>query len=284
MLVKTYFERIYPHIRAEAYYPSRKNNGIFVTHCFCAAGSNQFPFTKGKRYTSGDVPLQRKLFDGSRKMTPDIKESFNPFDIDGLATFYKENIENGKVREVMLAFGIPPSAEENKELLCRALAIQFKAFIDSTTDEADDIVAIEYQKLLAEPQKDVSNSYQPSSVLYPGDQVYLKTKFRQIYQANIYEKILHTWEFENVGTQTWRGRKLYFSNHDAVRPRADTNYIDIPDTPPHKSVKITASIDTRGFEGTTECRWIMVDSGNNDCFPNSSTFTIVIKTKFEYGK
>lgn len=217
-------------------------------------------------------------------MTPDIKESFNPFDIDGLAAFYKENIENGKVREVMLAFGIPPTAEENKELLCRALSIQFKAFVDSTTDEADDIVAIEYQKLLAEPQKDVTNSYQPSSVLYPGDQVYLKTQFRPTYQANIYEKILHTWEFENIGSQTWRGRKLYFSNHDAVRPRADTNYIDIPDTPPHKSVKITASIDTRGFEGTTECRWIMVDSGNNDCFPNSSTFTIVIKTKFEYGK
>ena len=69
MLVKTYFERLYPHIRTAVYYPSRKNSGIFVTLCFCAAGSNHFPFTKGKRYTSEDVPLQRKIYDGTRTMT-----------------------------------------------------------------------------------------------------------------------------------------------------------------------------------------------------------------------
>ena len=48
MLVKTYFERLYPHIQTAVYYPNRKNSGIFVTLCFCAAGSNHFQFTKGK--------------------------------------------------------------------------------------------------------------------------------------------------------------------------------------------------------------------------------------------
>ncbi len=107
VLVKTYFERLYPHIRTELYYPSRKNSGIFVMRCFCAAGSNHFPFTKGKRYTSGDVPLPRKLYDGSRTMTPDIKASFHSFDEYGLTAFYKENIETAKMRDVMVAFGIP---------------------------------------------------------------------------------------------------------------------------------------------------------------------------------
>ena len=284
MLVKTYFERLYPHIRTAVYYPNRKNSGIFVTLCFCAAGSTHFPFTKGKRYTSEDVPLPRKLYDGSRTMTADIKSSFHPFNEDGLAAFYKENIETAKMRDVMLAFGIPPTTETDDDCLCRSLAIQFRAFIESDTDEADDIVALEYQKLLTEPQMETAESYHHASVLYPGDQIYFKSKFRPIYQVNIYEKFQHTWEFENTGTQTWRGRRLFFSNHDAVRPRAKENYIDIPDTPPHKDVKITVSMDARGFEGISECKWIMVDSDGNDCFPNSNTFTFVVSAKFEYQK
>lgn len=284
MLVKTYFERLYPQIRTELYYPSRKNSGIFVMRCFCAAGSNHFPFTKGKRYTSGDVPLPRKLYDGSRTMTPDIKASFHSFDEYGLTAFYKENIETAKMRDVMVAFGIPPTSKMNEDCLCRALAIQFRAFIESDTDEADDIAAMEYQKLLADPKEETTETYHSASVLYPGDQIYFKSKFRPTYQVNIYEKFQHTWEFENTGTQVWRGRRLYFLNHDAVRPRADANYIDIPDTPPHKGVKITVSMDARGFEGKSECKWIMVDNDDNDCFPNSNTFTFFVSAKFEYQK
>lgn len=284
MLVKTYFERLYPYMRKDFYYPSRKNSGIFVMRCFCAAGSNHFPFTKGKRYTSVDVPLPRKLYDGSRTMTPDIKASFHSFNDAGLTTFYKENIEDSETRNVMLAFGISTTMEENKECLCRALSIQFREFVKSDSDEVDDIVAMEYQKLLAAPQDKGSESYHPASVFYPGDQIYFKSKYRPIYQVNIYEKFQHTWEFENAGTQVWHGRRLFFCNHEKVRPRAELNYIDIPDTPPHKSVKITVSMDARGFEGKSECRWIMVDSDNNDCFPNSNTFVFVVSTKFDYQK
>lgn len=282
VLIKTYFEHVYPHVRSELYYPSRKNSGIFVTLCFCAAGSSHFPFTKRKRYTSEDVPLQRKLYDGSRKMTPEIKASFNPFDVDGLARFYEENIEDGEAKKVMLAFGIPPTTEIRKACLCRALAIQLRTFVDSDTDEADDIVLMEYQRLLSEPQEEQIEAYSSPSVLYPGDKIYLKSQYQPTYQVNIYEKFQHTWMFENVGTQVWRGRKLYFFNYNTVHPRAEQIYIDIPETPPHKGVKITASMDARGFEGKSKCRWIMVDSENNDCFPNSDTFTFVVSTKFDY--
>ena len=75
---------------------------------------------------------------------------------------------------------------------------------------------------------------------------------------------------------------IEYYNTDTKCELAETNYIDIPDTPPHMSVKITVSIDARGFEGKSECRWIMVDSDNNDCFPNSNIFIFVVSTKMDY--
>lgn len=282
MLAKTYFEGIYPHIKSAVYYPSRKNNGIFITLCFFAAGSNYFTYIKGKRYTSGDVSSQRKIYDGTRPMKADVKASFNPFNVDGLTEFFESNIEDGKIKDVMRFFGIPPTSKHKKDCLCKALALQLKAFVDSDTDEADDIAAMEYQRLLSEPMAEQCETQLLQSALYPGDKAYNKTKYRPTYQVNIYEQFQHTWEFENIGMQTWRGRKLYFSNHDTVRPRAEKNCIDIPDTPPHKGVKITVSMDARGFEETTECKWIMVDKDGNDCFPNSGMFTFLVKTRFGY--
>lgn len=43
-------------------------------------------------------------------------------------------------------------------------------------------------------------------------------------------------------------------------------------------------MDARCFEGKSECKWIMVDSDNNDCFPKRNTFVFVVSTKFEYQK
>ena len=105
---------------------------------------------------------------------------------------------------MMLAFGISPTMEENKDCLCRALSIQFRMFVGSNSDEVDDIVAIEYQKLLAEPKDEETKSHQPAGILYPGDRICFKSKNRPTYQVNIYEKFQHTWEFENAGTQVWR--------------------------------------------------------------------------------
>lgn len=284
MLIKIYFARLYPHTRADIYHPSRKNSGLFITLCFRAAGSDYFPYTEGKAYKSADVALQRKIYDGSRLMTQDVKKSFRSFNLDELAVFYKESIDETKIRDIMLSFGILPDMEINIECLCRALAIQFRAFVESKANETDDIVALEYQKLLAMQEAAEMDDYQQASVLYPGDQVCLRTKICPVYRESIYKPIQHTWEFENTGNQTWRGRKLYLSNHADIRPKTDTCYIDIPETPPHKNVKIAVSMDTRGFEGTYKCKWIMVDSKGNDCFPNSDTFTFMITTKFGFEK
>lgn len=209
VLVNEYFKRVYPYIKAATYYPSRANGGIFVMLIFCAAGSNYFPYTKGKRYTSKDVPTQRKLFDGSRTMTSDMKASFIPFDVNGLAEFYEKNIDDAKMEKAMLEFGIPPTMGKNKGHFCRALPLQFRSYIDSDSEEADDSVLLWYQNLLSEPQSE-KEPYQPVSAMYPRDQVYSKRKHLPTYNVNVYEKFRHTWEFENIGSQTWRGRRLYF--------------------------------------------------------------------------
>lgn len=281
MTVSEYFKRIYPHIKSGIFYPSRKNTGIFVTLCFQAAGSNYFTIVKGKRYSSADVPLQRKIFDGTRTMSHEVKSSFGNFDIAGLTGFFESSIDDGKIKDVMMAFGVPASAEIKERALCEALALQMKAFMDSQSDDAEDIVLLEYQRLASVAEN--ANAVQTTSVLYPGDSVYMNSSWRPTYSVSCNEKFQHTWDFCNTGTQTWRGRKLFFSNHKTVRPRAENNYIDIPDVQPGKGIKITASMDARGFEGKTECLWIMVDSEGNNCFPNSSAFTFIVDVTFRFS-
>lgn len=282
MTISEYFKRIYPHIKSGVFYPSQKNAGIFVTLCFKAAGSNYFSYVKGKRYTSMDVPLQRKIYDGTRTMSYDVKSSFRNFDVAGLTNFFESSIDDRKTNDTMLAFGVPASAALNKKALCEALALQMKTLVEVDTEDAEDIVLLEYQRLVVEPTGVITLS-EVTRVLYPGDSVYMESAWCPIYSVSCNEKFQHTWSFQNSGIQTWRGRKLFFSNHDKVRPRADANYIEIPDVPPGKNIKITASMDARGFEGKTECLWIMVDSEGNNCFPNNSCFTIIVDVTFRFG-
>ena len=74
---------------------------------------------------------------------------------------------------------------------------------------------------------------------------------------------------------------MYLSNHDEVRPRAESNYVDIPDTPPNTGVQVSVTVDLRPFEDTWMCKWIMIDSEGNDCFPGSRMFDIEISVKFK---
>ncbi len=282
MLLKTYFKRLYPLVWDGIYYPSRRNYGVMVLRILSAAGSKTFKFKKEKRYTSEDVPLERKLYDGSRTMSPELKSSFSPFNLEGLTDFFSKSIKEEQLGDVATAFGIPPSPDISKIYLCKALSLQLNAFVDSDNEEATDIVALEYQKMLSAPQPEVKKEYRPAPTRYTDDQVYLRTKYKPTYDVKLYEEFTHTWSFENAGTQTWRGRRLYFSNHDTARPRAKMIYIDIPETPPHKGVVLSVEMDARGFEERTECRWIMVDSENNDCFPNSGYFSFFINARYEY--
>ena len=209
-----------------------------------------------------------------------LKASFKTFNEDGLCAYFEKIIDKNKYGDVMLAFGIPPTAEKNPQALRRALAVQFKAFIDSDKEDVADIVAMTYQQFLEEPEQEPSSFHHISS-LYPDDTVYIKPDHKRSYSGFMYEKLTIKWKFSNLGTQTWRGRKLYLSNHDEIRPRAESNYIEIPETQPKTGVEISVVIELRPFEGHTTCHWIMVDSDDNDCYPGSRMFDIDIDVKFK---
>ena len=248
-----------------------KSQSKFLDALFAAGGSNPYISDSYKK----------QIFNNPDKLTYSIKSSFRgQNNIHDLCEFFEVNINE---KTVVANFGLPIAGAIDKPALCFALTAQFRTIMDSDSSNADTVLMLEYQKYLNQPQEELSAS-RPVSVLYPGDQIYNRVMRRVAHEVEIYEKFQHTWDFENAVTQAWRGRKLIFLNHDKVRVRADKNEIDLPDMPPHKGIKISVSMDARGFEGTSNCHWIMVDADGKDCFPNSSTFDFNVCTKFTRKK
>jgi len=249
-----------------------KSQAKFIDALFEAGGS--------KPYISDSY--KKQIFSNPVKFTDALKAELRGKDsTSALIAFFEKNLADSKLEDVIAVFGIPENETPNKKALSTALALQFKAIVNSDTEEGSDILAIEYQKNREHPQGK-TDTVQPASVLYPGDQIYSNMKYHPVYSVNVREDVIHTWDFSNVGTQTWTGRRLYFANHDEVRPRASENFIEVPETLPGKSVKISVSMNAHGFEGKTECVWIMVDSEGKDCFPHSGIFTFVIDANFKF--
>jgi len=273
MKLSEYFKTIYPVM------DNQKNQGLFVTRCFQSAGSNHFTLSSWKQ-TSSDLETQRMLYKGNRKLTADMRASFPlPIDSSGLSVFFSKNISGNNLRKAMTAFAIPPTAEESNKTFAKALSSQFVLFVTSEADDVDDIVAMEYQRYLSEPDDEPVPQFTP---LYPNDSAYVSFQPQRTYSTTAHGKFQHTWVIQNDGKQTWRGRKLVFSNRTEVRPRADTNILDIPDTPPGESIKITTGFNARGFEGSWDCIWEMHDSDGNNCFSNNKKmFCITVNAKFE---
>jgi len=247
-----------------------------VSKLFVAGGSSYFSAS-----INADKEYQKKLFNGSKPLTQNLKDSFPAnIQLDALVSLFEKHLKDDQVRQAMTAFAIPVSLAPEKGTFSRALALQFCRIIKNEDSDVDDIVAMEYQRLLTEPADEPPQSLAP---LYPGDSAYvLEFLPARIYSKKCYEQFEHTWVISNTGNQTWRGRKLVFVNHAAVRPRTDSNCIEIPDVAPGKDIKITTSFDTRGFEGRYECLWEMQDSEGNDCFPNNKRlFNVTIESKFE---
>jgi len=271
-----FFKKVYPYLN------NQKNQGVFVTNCFIAAGSTVFSLPRLKtKQTSDNLEYQRMLYKGGRQITTDMKASFpDPFPLDSLSEFFADNIREDRLRDVMTAFAIPVSADSDRLLLSKSLASQFQLLIQSESNDVDDIVALKYQQLLLEPDTQPVKQLTP---LYPGDSAWvLECKPQRSYSVHCYDKFQHTWVIRNNGTQTWRGRKFVFANCNEVRPRADINSIDIPDTPPGKDIKITTGFDARGSEGKFDCVWEMQDRNGENCFPNDMRkFNISINIKFK---
>lgn len=247
-----------------------------MSKLFVAGGSSYFSAS-----VATDKEYQKKLYNGSKPLTQNLKDSFQAsIQIDGLVGLFEKYLKDDQVRQAMTAFAIPVLLEPQKDTFSRALALQFNSLVKNENSDVDDIVAMEYQRLLTEPADEKPHPLVP---LYPGDGAYvLEFLPARNYFKKCYEKFDHTWLIQNTGNLTWCNRKLVFVNYATVRPRSDKNAIDIPDVEPGKDIKITTSFDTRGFEGRYECFWVMQDSEGNDCFPNNKgLFNVTIDSKFE---
>ena len=277
--LKDYFKLIYEVTVRDLYSPSRKNSGIFITKLFIAGGSHHFVLPQGI-VKAEHVETQRKIYNGNFEFTPELKATFHKVDIDSLASFYRQAIPDGRVRDVMRNFGVPDDVDKNPDMFCKALAYQFEAFVQSSTQEANDIVLIKYQQL----QETGDNpSTTPARTKYPSDVPMISPNQKSVHQISSHDKdVIHEWIIQNRGKREWRGRRLYFANHADVRPRAVSNYVDIPDTKPGEYIKVATSMDARRHEGKTVCHWIMIDDQGDDCFPNSSKFDFTLIAEFVY--
>ena len=254
----------------------------------CQKLKSREKFVVGLLTAAGEAPYfsdsyMRGLCNGGKPFTVALKSPYRGKDnLQSLIDFFKDEIADTKISEVLLAFGIPEKETPNKKALSVALAKQMKALIEDDTEDVDEIVILEYQRAKEDdaPEK-MDIGMQP---LYPGDSAYVQFVPNQTYIIDCYETVQHTWSIQNTGKIKWIARKLTYARGPKDRAAATPAEIPIPDVEPNEFVRISTTIDGRGFDGITRCIWEMQDSDGKNCFPKrESLFCITIDAKFKHN-
>ncbi len=223
------------------------------------------------------------VYNGTKHFNSNMKKHFKkPVDVLPIAQFYEEKLDDKFVEDLIDAFGIPKSIERNKKYIAGALAEQVKIFIESDSEDVENVVPTEYQK--QQIKKETSNCY-IGKPLYTNDSVWVEN-CGKILVKGFYEKFIHTWVIHNIGKVNWHSRKLVFVNagDNDIVPTANMLEISIPDTMPNGIVKVAAEFDARGDENKYICKWEMQDADGNNCFPDSRwvfDVTINVVPQFE---
>jgi len=260
-----YSKRLYPNLSG------LHNQSHFVGSLFNAAGSTFFPI----RGAYGGDDNQRKLFSGSRAFNKKMKASFpTPIDNQGLTAFFNTHIGDKSFPKIMAAYGIPSEEPQDKALLVAALCVQFQNIVTEARDDVDDIVALEYNRLL-QAQGEEST---PTFPLYPGDDVALVESTSAHHTVEFYELFEHSWVIRNAGTVTWERRTLECVDAPCIRIRPTVKSAAIPKTKPGDTFSLKVQMDARGFEGVYESVWEMKDAEGRLCFPNKNKIMIITAT------
>lgn len=247
------------------YCPKLTSQDKFIVALFTAAGDGYVSKSYAKKLFTGD-----KSFVIKQKLPLRGKDN-----ISSLISFFEAEISDAEA--VLIALGIPEKQEPNKKALAVALAQQMKRLIESDEEDVENILILQYQQA---KQKDVEVDGIFARPLYMGDSISVYHDARHEIQS--FEKVTHTWELRNTGTIPWIERKLVYKRGPKDRPEANPNVIEIPEVQPKKSIKITTTIDGRGFDGITHCIWEMQDSDGENCFPErESLFCVTIDAKFK---
>ena len=242
-----------------------KSQTAFVKELFKAAGNG---------YISDSYAKQ--LYSGGKPFTNELKAGFGSTDrTQKLIAFFEGNITDAA--GALVDFGIPEKTDCDKKALCVALTRQMQKLINGT-DDVDDILAMTYEAEKANTSEEITGVLpQP---LYNGDSV--NAFYNRTHVIQSYDKVLHQWEIMNTGRLIWAGRKLVYMRGEKDRPEANPSVIELPDVRPNQSIKITTTIDGRGFDGITYCKWEMQDADGQNCFPKRDTiFSVTIDAKYK---
>ena len=269
--------------RTYSYRKKEKNQGVFVVKCFLSAGSHHFKMPEKYMQKSTELEAARMLMKvdtSHRKLTAEMKKSF-PIPLEsGLADYLAEGVDEEQLREALTELRITISTEANAEIYGKALSDQFQLFVESDDYQVEDIVAKRYMERL----QDIAHDDYPDAVSgkYIGDRIgVFKTAAGFRYEINSEGSFTHKWMIRNSGKVVWHDRKLKMINQGKIRPRAEQDEIVIPETQPGEIVELQVVIDARGFEGTYECQWAMIDEDGVDCFPDETGLNITVISTFE---
>ena len=242
-----------------------KSQTAFVKELFKAAGNG---------YISDSYAKQ--LYSGGKPFTNELKAGFGSTDrMQELIAFFEGNITDAA--GVLVDFGIPEKTDCDKKALCVALTRQMQKLINGT-DDVDDILAMAYEAEKTNISEEITGVLpQP---LYNGDSV--NAFYNRTHVIQSYDKVLHQWEIMNTGKLIWAGRKLVYMRCEKDRPEANPSVIELPDVGPNQSIKIATTIDGRGFDGITYCKWEMQVADGQNCFPERETiFSVTIDAKYK---
>lgn len=143
----------------------------------CTTIKSQKKFVSQLFTASGEAPYitesyKQQLFSGKKPFTDNLKAPLRAKDNQrSLEEFFFQNIDDDRVLDVLVAFGVPEKQKPNKKALSTALALQMKALIDSDKEDASDIIISAYQAAKADTLT-VESELSAFKPLYPGDEVY----------------------------------------------------------------------------------------------------------------
>jgi hypothetical protein len=244
----------------------------FIGALFNAAGSDFFELNP----TYGTDGYQRKVFNGTRSLTQDMKDSFpKPIDTKKLMNFFQTRIGDKTLPDIMENFDIHKNELQDKELLCIALCTQFQNIVLDVSDVVDNIVPSEYIGLLRASDIGASKN---APYCFRDDFCVINESPEVKHTLSFYQDFEHLWTIKNTGKVTWEYRYLEFTNQSDIRIKAKNKIIKIPKVKPGDEICLKAEFNSRGFEGDYDALWEMKDIDGNLCFPNKETQLRVVVT------
>ena len=254
----------------------------------CSKIKSQEKYIDGLLGAAGGVSIsksyKKQLFKGEdngkkKNLTIDLKNNLRGLNRQNdIQKFFFNNIDDCRVNNLIVHYGIVEKGEPNKEALCYALSMQLQAIIDTDEEESADIIGALYQQAKA-GNAVPAERVKEYGAKYLGDSMWVE-EMGVVREEKCYQTYTHIWTIHNTGKITWSRRKIICINQNDVRPQVRMIEIEVPETEPNKIIKLSVEVDTKTMEGSYSLKWIMVDEDGENCFNHDSSLDINVIVSF----